>query len=153
MFDENVFPFSQISSPSTPPISETSLLRSDQFVDAAYTPVLLADHGAGTGRGARLELLVAESSTPPPRVDVDHVDRQLPLHGLGVPAHAADSAAGPATSSAVDAWQPAASVRQPAAASRQPAVDASPAAGRIVSASVPSGLAWLILVDCIASSC
>jgi hypothetical protein len=41
-------------------------LASDQFVDAAYTPILLPNHGAGTGRGARLELLDEPSEQPAP---------------------------------------------------------------------------------------
>jgi hypothetical protein len=57
VFDENVFPFSQLPSTYTPPTSSTLLLNSDQFDDAAYTPSLLANHGAGYGQGARLELL------------------------------------------------------------------------------------------------
>jgi hypothetical protein len=64
VFDETVFPFSQPSSSSTPPTHPHSSLSSDQFVDAAYTPMLLANHGAGQGRGARLELLDEQPATP-----------------------------------------------------------------------------------------
>jgi histone deacetylase 1/2 len=88
-FDENVFPFSQLPSDSTPPKSLTTPLRPDQFDDAAYTPLLLANHGAGNGRGARLELLDDSIDV----VDVDHVqdidqhDDQLQCHaGQSTPA-------------------------------------------------------------------
>jgi histone deacetylase 1/2 len=80
VFDENVFPFSQLPSVTTPPSSSTSHLLSDQFVDAAYTPSLLPNHGAGLGRGARLELLTDEQ-------DASHADtaaahtRSVDLHG------------------------------------------------------------------------
>src|SRR3954464_14500605 len=56
VFDENVFPFSALpvtSTTPTAPENSTSPL-SVQFVDAAYTPSLLPNHGAGIGRGARL---------------------------------------------------------------------------------------------------
>jgi hypothetical protein len=61
VFDETVFPFSQNSSDTTLPSSSFSPLHSDPFVDVAYTPLLLANHGAGQGRGARLELLDEKS--------------------------------------------------------------------------------------------
>jgi hypothetical protein len=74
---------------STPPKSLTTPLRPDQFDDAAYTPLLLANHGAGNGRGARLELLDDSIDV----VDVDHVqdidqhDDQLQCHaGQSTPA-------------------------------------------------------------------
>lgn len=59
VFDETVFPFSTLTPPTD---TTTTSLHSfpvlpDQFVDAAYSPLLLPNHGAGTGRGARLELL------------------------------------------------------------------------------------------------
>jgi histone deacetylase 1/2 len=53
-FDETVFPFSHVSSSSTPPSANNSPLVADQFVDAAYTPSLLPNHGAGQGRGVCL---------------------------------------------------------------------------------------------------
>lgn len=59
VFDENVFPFSALPVTSTTLIApeKSALPLADQFVNAAYTPLLLPNHGAGTGRGARLELL------------------------------------------------------------------------------------------------
>jgi histone deacetylase 1/2 len=68
VFDENVFPFSQLPSTSPPPTPSTHLLHPDQFDNAAYTPFLLANHGAGKGRGATLELLDDQAEV------VDHVD-------------------------------------------------------------------------------
>src|SRR4051812_17753899 len=44
-----------------------------QFEDVAYSPVLLPNHGAGTGCGACLELL-------PDAAPEEHVDRQAPVH-------------------------------------------------------------------------
>jgi hypothetical protein len=55
VFDESIFSYSQIPSDSTLPSTSTLPLRSDQFVEAAYTPALLANHGAG--RHAHLKLL------------------------------------------------------------------------------------------------
>jgi hypothetical protein len=46
VFDETIFPFSQPASESTLPSSFTPPIRSDQFVDAAYTLYLVANHGA-----------------------------------------------------------------------------------------------------------
>jgi histone deacetylase 1/2 len=79
VFDESVFPFSQTSSDSTLPSIDTLPLNSDQFIDAAYTPSLLAYHG--TGRGVRLELLddVPEFSSEA-HVAPDHV-LAAGLHG------------------------------------------------------------------------
>jgi hypothetical protein len=62
VFDENMFPFSNMPlSPSAPPKNSTHVSPS-QFDDAAYSHVLLPNHGAGTGRGARLELLLPPTS-------------------------------------------------------------------------------------------
>jgi histone deacetylase 1/2 len=61
IFDELVFPFANLPTSHNPPIMESSLLSADQFMDTAYTPYLLANHGAGTGRGARLELLTPDT--------------------------------------------------------------------------------------------
>jgi hypothetical protein len=61
VFDEFIFPYSQIPSDSTLPSTSTLPLYSDQFVDAAYTPALLANHGAG--RRAHLELLENKPET------------------------------------------------------------------------------------------
>jgi histone deacetylase 1/2 len=72
VFDETVFPFSHISQNSTILSVSTTPPTLDQFVDVAYTPSLLPNHGAGVGRGARLEILDAED---PVNVARDHVDR------------------------------------------------------------------------------
>jgi histone deacetylase 1/2 len=57
VFDENVFPFSSSASTPVDAPSASSPVSIDQFVDAAYSPLLLPNHGAGIGRGARLEHL------------------------------------------------------------------------------------------------
>jgi hypothetical protein len=44
-------------------------VATDQFVDVAYSPMLSPHHGAGTGRGARLDLL--DSSAPPAAQQTD----------------------------------------------------------------------------------
>ena len=76
VFDETVFPFSHLSQNSTIPSTFTTPPTPDQFVDAAYTPSLLPNHGgAGVGRGARLELLDADN---PADAVHDHVDH---MHG------------------------------------------------------------------------
>jgi histone deacetylase 1/2 len=77
VFDENLFPFSELPSSSTPPNSSTLLLHPDQFDDAAYTPLLLANNGAGKGRGVRLELL----DETPADLDVD-CQQNIDLHGV-----------------------------------------------------------------------
>jgi histone deacetylase 1/2 len=84
IFDEHVFPFSTMPTSHTlPPVTESSLLSADQFMDTAYAPSLLANHGAGVGRAARLEILDP--------VDTVHGDPTSPMdvHGLhdlpGVP--------------------------------------------------------------------
>jgi histone deacetylase 1/2 len=67
VFDENLFPFSNMPlSPFVPPTNYTPV-SPGQFDDDAYSPILLHNHGVGTSRGARLEVLDAS-------VDV-HVDR------------------------------------------------------------------------------
>lgn len=75
VFDENVFPFSHAPSPDSPPSSSHSSPSADQFADYAHTPALLPNHGAGTGRGARLELLTDDAGVPSP----SHV--REPMHG------------------------------------------------------------------------
>jgi hypothetical protein len=67
--------------------SNNLLLNPDQFVDAAYTPSLLGNHGTGSGRGARLELLDEEPTTPPvadrqpPPEDIDRTSpTDIDLH-------------------------------------------------------------------------
>jgi hypothetical protein len=87
-------------STTDPPSLHSSSIASDQFDDVAYSPVLLPNHGAGTGRGARLEILEATEpplDTPP----ASHVDR--PVHGMGSRAHAHwDSAPSPPPAAHVD---------------------------------------------------
>jgi hypothetical protein len=82
IFDENVFPFSQLPSISTSPTSSPQISTRDQFADVAYTP-LLANHDAGKHRGARLELL-DETVEDVPAADVapstPHVDLSGMLH-------------------------------------------------------------------------
>jgi hypothetical protein len=63
------------NSHNLPPVSESSLLSADHLMDVAHSMPLLADHGAGIGRGSRLEVL-APSSSP------FYVDHGRPLHGL-----------------------------------------------------------------------
>jgi hypothetical protein len=58
VFDEHVFPFSQLPVSNTEsPHMHSSSIAADQF----DYPVLLPNHGAGIGRGACLELLDAAS--------------------------------------------------------------------------------------------
>ena len=65
----------------------SSSIASDQFDDVAYSHILLPNHGAGTRRGARLEIL--EALSPPSLASsAAHVDHAEPLHGLGHRAHA-----------------------------------------------------------------
>jgi hypothetical protein len=63
------------NSHALPPISESSLLSADHFMDVANASPLLANHGAGIERGSRLEVLT------PPSVPsyVDH--QRIHLHG------------------------------------------------------------------------
>jgi hypothetical protein len=78
VFDENVFPFlpSTFVPVHTPHASSPTSI--DQFTDIAHAPVLLSNHGAGTGRGAHLELL-EEPSSPA----ADHVDQAGRLRCMG----------------------------------------------------------------------
>jgi hypothetical protein len=70
IFVENLFPFLNMPlSPSAPPTSSTPV-SPGQFDNAAYSPVLLPNHGAGIGRGAYLELLDAPSAA----LATPHVD-------------------------------------------------------------------------------
>ena len=79
IFDENVFSFLNIPNSHTlPPVTESSLLSDDQFMDVAHSLPLLADHGAGTGRGTRLEVLIP---TPAPA----YVDHQPQVVHFSVP--------------------------------------------------------------------
>jgi histone deacetylase 1/2 len=97
VFDETIFQFTHTSAPSSTPSPSTPPLFPDQFVDAAYTLLLLANHGAGQGCGARLELLEDEPTTLPsadrsPTPAVDH------MHGAGHAAPDSSSATGPTRS-------------------------------------------------------
>jgi hypothetical protein len=56
IFDETVFPFSALSIFSTPPSHHSLPVMPNQFEDVAHSPLLLRNHGAGIGRGARLHL-------------------------------------------------------------------------------------------------
>src|SRR5207244_1693163 len=64
VFDETMFPFAESSLSASPSLSPTSSPLADQFNDYAHAPLLLPNHGAGTGRGARLELL-SDAAGPP----------------------------------------------------------------------------------------
>jgi hypothetical protein len=67
VFDEHVFSFSQLPVSNTEsPHMHSSSIAADQSEDVAYSPVLLPNHGAGIGRGARLELLDAAPPSSPP---------------------------------------------------------------------------------------
>ena len=95
VFDENIFPFFVLPVTSTTPTTpEKSVLPlPGQFVDAAYTPLLLPNHGAGTGRGARLELL-DEQPPASPQTSAEPARDAAPSPGL--PTGLAEP--GPATS-------------------------------------------------------
>jgi hypothetical protein len=93
VFDEHVYPFANLPGLYHPPVMESSLLSPDKFMDAAYAPSLLANHGAGTSHRARLELLTPEAA-PLHEHGGDHVDRPTvspPLHGV----HGSSSGARP----------------------------------------------------------
>jgi hypothetical protein len=100
VFDEHVFPFSDLTTPSTisTPSVHTSPMLPDQFLDATHSPSLLSSHGVGIGRCSRLQLLYEAKPTAasPPSADVDHVDRPVcmphaarPLLASALPASAA----------------------------------------------------------------
>jgi hypothetical protein len=72
VFDELVFPFSNLPSTSSPPSLFDLLVSLDQFEDYTHAPSLLPNHGAGTGRGAHLQLLEDAPSSTPVYVHVDH---------------------------------------------------------------------------------
>ncbi|XP_071681644.1 uncharacterized protein [Lolium perenne] len=76
IFDENVFPFAHMPSTNTSVDPTSTPVSIDQFADIAYSPSLLPNHGAGTARGARLELL--DQPSTPPDDHVDHVDSADP---------------------------------------------------------------------------
>jgi histone deacetylase 1/2 len=65
VFDETVFLFSALPSSSTSPSQHSSPVMPGQFEDAAYSPLLLPNHGAGISRGARLQLMDISNVTLP----------------------------------------------------------------------------------------
>jgi hypothetical protein len=97
VFDEHVFPLAKLPVTTTePPPMHSSSIASDQFDDAAYSSVLLSNHGAGTGRGARLELLddipVQPAAQPVESVVYEHARRQplvFPVEPVASPAELA----------------------------------------------------------------
>jgi hypothetical protein len=95
VFDETVFPFSALPSPTDNPQSSLHSfpVLPDQFVDAAYSPVLLPNYGAGNGRAARLQLLDDAPVAAVPDVDpacMQHARNDIiELASLGDSAHAA----------------------------------------------------------------
>ena len=106
VFDEHVFPFSNLPQPatvSTPSLHSSPMLL-DQFVDAARSPSLLSNHGAGTDRGARLHLLDDPPVAPAAALteDVDHAaaaSRADPCMGhAGLHARSPAMASGPTSS-------------------------------------------------------
>jgi hypothetical protein len=78
VFDKNVFPFLPSMSVPVHTPHASSPTSIDQFADIAHAHVLLSNHGAGTGRGARLELLEEPSS-----LAADHVDQAGRLRCMG----------------------------------------------------------------------
>jgi histone deacetylase 1/2 len=104
IFDENVFPFSNMPLHSTQSTLSSSPLRSDQFDDSAHPPSLLANHGAGSGRGVRLELLEdsPSSHTIDPSSGDGNIDRCTgvdvdPVQQHGESDHAAWASPAPVT--------------------------------------------------------
>lgn len=86
VFDENVFPFHALPNNSITPLPDVSSTTPlpGQFVDVAHAPVLLPNHAAGVGCGARLELL--EEQAPTDALDLDvgllhgHAYRAAPIN-------------------------------------------------------------------------
>ena len=135
VFDEHVFPFAKLPvSTVEPPSLHSSSVASDQFDDVAYSPLLLPNHGAGTGRGARLELL--EDSPSSSSSSSGHVDRPM-LHGIDSRAHAwsPEEPVAPSISTARSATP--ATAESPAARPSSPAAAESSAA-RPVTPSSPT---------------
>jgi histone deacetylase 1/2 len=71
IFYENVFPFSALPTPSTPPTHRPSPGMPNQFEDVAHSPLFLPNHGAGIGRGARLHLEDMNDTSPDAPYTVD----------------------------------------------------------------------------------
>ena len=140
VFDEHVFPFANLPvSTVEPPSLHSSSVASDQFDDVAYSPLLLPNHGAGTGRGARLELL--EDSPSSSSSSGGHVDRPM-LHGIDSRAHAwsPDEPVAPSISTArsvspAAAESPAARPVTPSSPAARPVTPSSPAARVLTSPS------------------
>lgn len=67
IFDENTYPFTNLPHHSQTPDSSLvpSLISSDQLADSAYTPLLLPNHGAGSGSSTRLEDLTVPADVSP----------------------------------------------------------------------------------------
>jgi hypothetical protein len=87
VFDELVFPFSNLPSSTSPPYSFDLPVSLDQFEDYAHAPSLFPNHGAGTGRGARLEILEDIIPASPAHVAHGELERHAPmqLHGQRAP--------------------------------------------------------------------
>lgn len=111
VFDETIFPFSNLPSVTPQPSStSTSLPMAGQFGDIAYSPLLVANHGAGPGRGARLVPLDDDNGA-------DHGDCSPPATpGRAAPASPMPSAASLTQASASPAPSTATAPASPAAA-------------------------------------
>jgi hypothetical protein len=78
VFDEHVFPFANLPTPSTLSITHTTSVSMDQFANIVHCPTLFSNHGAGPGRGTRPQLL--ELDTAPATSPAAHVDRDQEDH-------------------------------------------------------------------------
>jgi hypothetical protein len=142
VIDETVFPFSNLPSSESPSTNNLFPISLDQFENYAYAPSLLPNHGAGTERGARLELLDEPiPSSPGTPIVATRSTSPLPMQPLGslspVPGHGASprstssSATPPADpvlagpTSPVVSHDPTSSVDGPASSVHAPAVRAS----------------------------
>jgi hypothetical protein len=86
VFDETIFPFSNLPSSESPSTNSSVPVSLDQFKDYAYAPLLLTNHGAGTGRGARLELLDEPAPLSPRTPTVAaRSPNSMQLHGTSPP--------------------------------------------------------------------
>ena len=85
IFDENVFPFSNLPSSESPSTSTHFPIAIDQFVYCTHVPSLLPNNnGAGAGRGFRLEdLEQSRSATSPASSSRIDPDDQTPMHAHG----------------------------------------------------------------------
>jgi hypothetical protein len=83
VFDETVFPFSNLPSSESSSTNNFVPVSLDQFEDYAYAPLLLPNHGAGIGRGARLELLDEPAPLSPQTPTVAaRSPNSMQLHGM-----------------------------------------------------------------------